>query len=642
MDKQRKLKKLLKMVILILAFVMSFNVTTECKAAKNVINIKKAALTIKNQYIEEGDTFKVNVQITPKNATYKNFTWSVSNEESWYPAVEQVSKNKFKAVGTGKATIIAYQKQTKKKYKLKIEVKAALGAFHMEADNNKVTALTTFVGGHLLINGKMDNADDYWYEIVPEFKYSIANTNIATIDNRGQVTAVATGDTSITVTAQNGKSVSCKLSVTGEKEELRFDTMYADNLFDKVGTGNYGDWSNWANADNTFIFSLANNQIGIFNHKSTDNNQSIQLYLYDQDLHYISSKTIGIPYTEWGGMYQGEDGNYYIAVGQTNENQDNSKIVYSILKLDADFNEIGRCNISGTECSTRIPYDVGDARMTMSGTTLIVHTDRERYTSSDGRNHQSNITFVIDSTTMQQSYVGELFPYNHVSHSFNQFVKMDGNNLIYVDHGDAYPRSVVAQTHYNFSAFGWGDDYSSRPNTQELNLLNIVGETGDNYTGTKVNGFELGSNNNIVAGVSIPHDTIAAEALTSYDAMNVYVSLLSKDGTRSELRWLTNYQNGSGYSANNLRMVKISENEFALVYRIVHKEEKATGLIIIDSSGNVLKKKEYQFFFSFYTQPIYYDNAIVWIDSNSYGTDTWYDESESKLEECQFTRIYLK
>lgn len=151
----------------------------------------------------------------------------------------------------------------------------------------------------------------------------------------------------------------------------------------------------------------------------------------------------------------------------------------------------------------------------MDNDTLIVHTDRERYMYSDGLNHQSNITFIINTNTMSQIYVGELFPYNHVSHSFNQYVKLDGRNLMYVDHGDAYPRSIVHQTHYNFAPTGWSDNYRNRPTTNELDLIRIKGAIGDNFTGTKVNGFEIGSNYNIVSGVSIPHDTLVDSVQSS-------------------------------------------------------------------------------------------------------------------------------
>lgn len=216
---------------------------------------------------------------------------------------------------------------------------------------------------------------------------------------------------------------------------------------------------------------------------------------------------------------------------------------------------------------------------------------------------------------------------------------MDGNNLIYVDHGDAYPRAVVAQTHYNFSASDWNEENVDI--LQQLNLINIVGNSGDNYTGTKVNGFETGTYNNIVAGVSIPHDSISTDMLDSCDVKNVYISLVSKDGTKSELKWLTDYKSGGGLSANNLRMVKISDNEFALIYQLVNKDKKSTGFILIDSEGKVIKRKKYDIFFSCYTQPIYYNNSIVWIDSNCYEEGTWFDNTKRDVEVCQFTRIYL-
>ena len=237
---------------------------------------------------------------------------------------------------------------------------------------------------------------------------------------------------------------------------------------------------------------------------------------------------------------------------------------------------------------------------------------------------------------------GAIFPYNHVSHSFNQFVKMDGGNLIYVDHGDAYPRSVVLQTHYGFSPTGWSDNYKNRPITTELDLINIKGNTGDNNTGTKVNGFEIGTYNNLVAGVSIPHDTITDNAISSYKVQNVYVSLVTKDGNSSKLIWLTDYKEGENTCASNLRMVKISDDKFALIYQINNRESYKTGLILIDSSGTVLGKKEYDAFFSCYTQPIYDNGSILWIDNPKYSDENyWYDETSEKAEN-QFTRIYIE
>ena len=638
MYKQKVHKGLLSTFFFIILFTFLFFSISECRASQKVIPIQKVVLSADDQFIEKGDVFKVTAQITPNNATYRSFTWSVVND-SWFNAVEKISGNKFKAIGEGSAIITAYQKDTKKKYELRVEVRN-IGTFHIEMNHKKVNKLTAFTGGHLLIEGMLDDTEKIkLYYDQKLFKYSIKDSNIATIDEKGQITALKAGSTSVKVTAANGKSISCTLTVTAERGKLALDTFYAKKILGTVGIGCYGDDARYSNTDNTYIFELANKQIGVFKRISTQNSQSLQLTLYGQEFNYLSQKNIKLPYTEWGGFHQGEDGNYYAAVGQENENEDNTKVVFTILKLDSNFVETARCNITGAECNTREPYAAGCARMTMSGTTLIVHTDRLRYKSSDGKIHQSNISFFVDSATMQQSYVGSAFPYNQVSHSFNQFVKMDGNNLIYIDHGDAYPRAVVAQTHYNFSVFGLNNEYDVK--IQPLNLLNITGNIGNNTTGTKVNGFETGTYNNIVAGVSIPHDSITEDTSNKYYAKNVYISLISKDGTKSELKWLTDYKSDSGLSANNLRMVKISDNEFALIYQLVNKDKKSTSLIVIDSKGTIIKTKNYDVFFSCYTQPIYYNNSIVWIDSSCYEEGTWFDNTDRDKEICQFTRIYL-
>lgn len=612
---------------------------------------KKVELVTSLTYLEPSCIFTVSAKFLPENTTYQSLTWSVENIYP-YKALRHISKNKFEAIDGGYATIVAYQKETNKTYRFKIGVDEPLGPFQIESNGKKVTSLSTFVGGHLVINGAM--ADplyifNYWYrEKMPTFTYSIKDKSIASVDKRGQITGLKAGTTTAIVTAENGKSETCTITVTNERKSLQIETLYADNFFHPVEISNYGQWTRYSGADKTFIYKLANNQIGMFSRVSTKGSQKIELHVYDKDLKHVSEKSIALPYTEWGGFYQGEDGNYYAAIGQKNTEQDNSKIVFCIIKYDSNFNELARCNITGGESITRVPYDVGIARMTMNGSTLIVHTDRERYTTpKDGLNHQSNITLMIDTTTMKQDYVGGSYPYNHVSHSFNQFVKMDGNNLIFVDHGDGTHRSIYLKSQPNFTPFGWTDNYYKGPETNDLYLLRIVGSVGDNTTGTKVNGFELGKNNNLVAGVSIPHDKLTKDDLYDYETQNVYVSLISKDITSSKLIWLTDYKEGKNITANNLRMLKISDDEFALIYQIKRKKEDlftySTGLILIDSNGKVLKKKELDMFYSCYVQPLYYNGSILLLDSIDYNDKYFeYDEdTKFTVEPSQFIRIYL-
>ncbi len=613
--------------------------TASCKVivyqpAKNVTMVSDVKI------LEVGDNFTVSANFVPSDTTYQNLSWSVSNDGYYTTIVQQVSKNKFKAVADGTATIIAYQKETNKSYYLKVEVRMALGSFHIETSASKATALSLFPGGHAVIKGVLDHPENNWSGEKVDFKYSVEDKSIATIDANGQITALKAGITDIIVTSPNDKMQAYPLTVTETKEALQMDTMYAEKFDQYVGTSNYGKGINYSGADNTYLFQLPNDLIGVFTRIAAEGSQKLELTTYDKNLKYLNKISIPLPYSEWGGFYQGEDGNYYAAVGQRNEEENDAKIVYSIIKMDSSFREVGRCNITGKESKATIPYDAGFARMAMDGTTLIVHTDRERYVTKDGLNHQSNITFMIDSSTMTQLYVGALFPYNHVSHSFNQFVKMDGRNLLYIDHGDGYPRAVVLQTHYSFSPKGWSDKNNKRPTTSELNLLTIKDIIGLNYTGTKVNGFEIGTYNNIVAGVSIPHDTITGDDISSYEVKNVYVSLIAKDGHSSKLIWLTDYKEGEKPRADNLRMVKLSDDKFALIYQIRNVLEYKTGLILINSTGEVLQRQIYNSNFTCYTQPLYVDGSILWIDSPEHKDYLYYEEGPKELEQL-FTRIYI-
>lgn len=591
-------------------------------SANQIVTAKtkvKVKLTVSTDYIEEGDTFTVNAAFTPATAKNQHITWSVENEDDyWFPAVKKVSGNKFKAKNAGTAIIYAYHKETKKTYKIKVIIHERLGDFDITSNGVKKTQLTTAVGSHIQVDGKLTEENDWWDETKLECTFQTENPEIAEVDSYGQLYGKSEGTTTLVVTAQNHKSKSCKVTVT-KADSCELDYTYA-NLDDiALGGGNYSIWSNWSDCDQTYLFSLNDGNFGVFHHVEENGKQQLEFYRFNSRRELIGKKTISLPYKYFGTIYYGIDRNFYVAVGQDNQEENDAKIVYSIIKYNESFEELGRANITGQQSSTIVPFDAGSCRMDMRGTTLVVYTARLRYTSSDGLNHQSNIAFVIDSSTMNVNYVGALFPYNHVSHSFNEFVKFDGNNVIYVDHGDAYPRSVVMQTHYGFQENAISDQYESRPTVNELDLLKIKGGLGDNYTGTQVNGFEIGQYHNLVAGISVPHDTMTEKDLDTYTVQNVYLALVSKDGVTSDLQWLTNYDQNGSKTVTTLRLLKISEDQFVLLYNVYDKKtmQNTTVFRLLDSNGKVLKEKEYDICFSGYVQPILYQNGVLWMDLSS-------------------------
>lgn len=214
------------------------------------------------------------------------------------------------------------------------------------------------------------------------------------------------------------------------------------------------------------------------------NSSEFSLERYNADGSLAHSKTVPLELPIFGAFLAGEDC-FYVALGQENLNRDDMQEVWRIVKYDRDGNRIGSVSANGGDTYTAVPFDCTVSRMTLSEDekTLILYAARERY---DG--HQSNITFFLDTATMTwQSIWGESFPDNHVGHSFGQFVRFDGDEIVTVDHGDAYPRSFVLQV-----------------DTFEIDLLELYGTTGDNVTNAIGSGFEVSESGYLFLGCSDP------------------------------------------------------------------------------------------------------------------------------------------
>ena len=75
----------------------------------------------------------------------------------------------------------------------------------------------------------------------------------------------------------------------------------------------------------------------------------------------------------------------------------------------------------------------------------------------------------------------------YVSHSFNQFLQMDGEDLIALDHGDAYPRAAVLIKYP-----GIKDTTFARASVEHCNALVFPGTIGNNTTRASLGGRKCG------------------------------------------------------------------------------------------------------------------------------------------------------
>lgn len=110
------------------------------------------------------------------------------------------------------------------------------------------------------------------------------------------------------------------------------------------------------------------------------------------------SKIIGKELPVFGGFYATKD-NYYVATGENNTDEDNTKEVYRITKYDKHWNKITSTGL--TNCNTTKPFNAGSCRIDVSGNYMIIHTCHEMYKSDDGYNYQANVTIQVDIDKMK-------------------------------------------------------------------------------------------------------------------------------------------------------------------------------------------------------------------------------------------------
>lgn len=215
-------------------------------------------------------------------------------------------------------------------------------------------------------------------------------------------------------------------------------------------------------------------------------NSKIYVETYNSSFQIQSSQTIPMELSVWGGFYAGETYNFFI-FGQNNPSKSDSTEVFRVVKYSKDWKRLGQTSISNS--NTTIPFNAGSLRCAERNGILYVRTCREMYSG-----HQANITFSIHQGNMallQNNYTNAS-SIGYVSHSFNQFAMVDSaGRLVTVDHGDAYPRSIVLVRYDNPS--------TNLKASSTVDLFVLPGSIGANTTNAAVGGLAETSSGYVTA-----------------------------------------------------------------------------------------------------------------------------------------------
>jgi len=304
--------------------------------------------------------------------------------------------------------------------------------------------------------------------------------------------------------------------------------------------------------------------------------ESSVLNIYEVSNSKNNKKTLKKELPLFGGFHIGEDGNYYVVYGQLNYEESNTKPVYKVVKYDKQWNKLAEVDIK--DAYVIRPFSAGNLSIDSQNGKLIVHSTRTRYLSEDGKNHQSNITFAIDMNTMQLIRNGEQWPSNHVSHSFAAYVKIDGDQIVYADHGDAFPRA---------HAFQIEKEGKKKLFVQEF-APSLGGSTGTNYTGTYLGGLEVGKSNYVVVS------TYSKLYENDINSQNVRVEYFGKDTNNPTAftLWLTNYEAKDNVSITQSHIVKLDNQSFVILWEEIRSGNKPNKLYyaVVSDSGDILQK----------------------------------------------------
>ncbi len=320
------------------------------------------------------------------------------------------------------------------------------------------------------------------------------------------------------------------------------------------------------------------------------NGQMICIEFYDFNFNLLSKKSVDMELSYWGGFYAGEK-YYYIAVGQDNDEEDDTAEVLRIIKYDKNWNRLGAASITGNlqlfDGGVTTVFDHGHAAFTERNGTLYLATGHGGYRLGDGLRHQGLILIAVDTDSM----TGEIIR-SDLLHSFAQCMAHDEDYVYLAELSDAQKSILLSQYE------GSGVD------TKTKNTIKAL-EIGD-VSCANLDDMALSADNVFCLGTSVDQTKYGKEENLSY---NIYLTVTPKNNFTEEsttLKWITDYNDGySGYTFRDLHITKINDNRFMIAWTKFGNGEAPESIntyddilsgaymhyVFVDGNGDIIGKE---------------------------------------------------
>ena len=282
---------------------------------------------------------------------------------------------------------------------------------------------------------------------------------------------------------------------------------------------------------------------------------------YTMDGEIVGQKEIPIELPIFGGFFAGADANF-VVFGQKNAGSSDAAEIIRVVRYSKTWVRLDSVSLRGA--NTQVPFDTGSLRMTEDGAYLYLHTAHKMYSG-----HQANLTFCVRKSDMTITDVRSAAmnsEFGYVSHSFNQFLALDGGRLVTLDHGDAYDtRCGFLYRHKAINAGGKflpNFDDGSDLCGERVHILPF--RSGGNETGANFGGLAVTSTHYLIAGSSV--DQKAGDVDLDEGQRNVFVAAVPKGNftdSAAQVRFLTNETNTQIFTP---QLVQVSENRCLLLW----------------------------------------------------------------------------
>lgn len=335
--------------------------------------------------------------------------------------------------------------------------------------------------------------------------------------------------------------------------------------------------------------------------------EHINLEKYDSNFNFISSFAIKKELPIFGTLLVGKDYNY-IAFGQENLLDDPSREVIKIVIYDKNFVKLGEVSINN--CKTAIPFDASNADMSEDERYLVLHTSRSGYRDENGIRPQTQLTVIIDKSTLGVTNMLGKFQYNHTSHALCEFALVDNGKIITATLSDAAPLRAVFMQEL--------DSVGKVVKTQSL--FNIAGPLAANSTGVMIGGFEKSDTGYLTAISTIDHslptgyNNINIEGIER-ENRDIYLLWTDKETWEMKHTCLARYS-GLGFTGSAPYITPLEDGSFMVLWQQFGDFSDSSNTVcyaIVDKNGNQIgKTKTIRAQLSDSCAPVDIGGRVVW------------------------------